>query len=357
MSSIAIALQTIDPDDNGNLICNKSKVKLTATATLDAGVTFQSFVINCYWFDPTANYWDLTGLGLDNSGIVSSNPCVSTSAEITKAGKWRVTYQLVTSGDSMIFRSIEFVVKEADIPKVARFEATRATSAGAVNAQGEYAKIIYNYTVDASNSNTATITFQSREMGATSWSTLKTLTALTGNSSFVTTAQYDTLKSYEFRIVIQDAYNTSVVRMCEMGPGTKLITGDGRSICFGGVSDYDGSAQFKMPTKIENSLTLSNSAKTAIVNIIYPVGSVVQLQDGKDPATLFGGTWVKHNVCWVAAMAPTKGMVTSWASYDNDTAVVLYELSTTANDSWQMKLKKDLTVGTFVAVNTWLRTA
>lgn len=115
-----------------------------------------------------------------------------------------------------------------------------------------------------------------------------------------TPIKLDVDKQYRVQVVVTDIYNG----FAETGADVlkAFITMDfkagGHGICFGGQAVDDGftcemDANFKSALAINGDLELGTSAKSSLVDLIYPVGSIYMSANNVSPTALFGGTWEK----------------------------------------------------------------
>ena len=140
--------------------------------------------------------------------------------------------------------------------------------------------------------------------------TTVTLTKTNGVYSYTDTISgtFGMTYSYDFEIVIEDTYST-VTRTINLSSGRTTVDIDTANMRVGigkFVENEDNQSLTVAGDIYEGNVKLANKyAKyevissptvpnfTALINLIYPVGSIYLSVSSTSPETLFGGTWVK----------------------------------------------------------------
>jgi len=95
------------------------------------------------------------------------------------------------------------------IPEIASFTGIRCNQDGTANEDGQYVKLAYNYTISAlNNKNDKTITIAYKQVGASSYTTLKTESNYSANTTYVPSTVFSVDNSYEFKITVKDYFKT-----------------------------------------------------------------------------------------------------------------------------------------------------
>lgn len=116
------------------------------------------------------------------------------------------------------------------------------------------------------------------------WTTLYTYTDITKNVTVIGSKTYGVDAKPKFRLIIQDKFSPAIAAESILESPSKLMTGDQRSICFGGESSYNGTAEFKMPLWYKNK---------ELIDLLYPINWVVMTYNDVNPGISVGGTWVQ----------------------------------------------------------------
>lgn len=264
---LAEQVDTEVPSAWGVFVQGKSRAKLTLQdATGAGGSSIVSYAISGGGFSGGSNPF-ITGLLL-SSGAVSFSA-------YAKDSRGRQTAQ----------KAISITVQPYDVPKCSNISIVRCTANGTPNEEGTYLSIYFLQQFSSCGGhNTAQTVLKYRSTGATSWDTSAPLTP--GQTSLI--SGFSIANTYELSLEITDAFTTSSYQSILQTAGRIVnIRADGKGLALGKMSEKAGlevawAADFaKAPT----------IAGTALVDLIYPVGSIYMSMQNASPAETLGGTW------------------------------------------------------------------
>ena len=141
------------------------------------------------------------------------------TAPISTSGTMNLTARVTDSRGRTESKTITVNVLAYNPPTVSFFRTLRANSDGSVNEVGESVKVTHtaqvkSLLVGGVEKNKLYYTIQSKERTATAWTTKLPETLLSGSinlSGETVLSAYEIIKSYDFRILVRDNFNTSIV--------------------------------------------------------------------------------------------------------------------------------------------------
>lgn len=230
------------------------------------------------------------------SYTIKANGSTYTTAEATTAA-------LKASGDSPVTVTIKdkrgrtnsasytMKVLAYTPPYIPQLAVRRCDQDGTENDQGEFIQVTFSAYITRLNSkNTSSFTLRYKKTTATSYTEVK-LTAL--NDVFGADSQKyifaaDSGSSYDVEVEAKDRHVTTTESTRASTAFTLMNWGaDGTSMGIGKVAEKSNTLQIALDVE------LLGAVKGKIFDAIYPVGSIYMAYNHTDPATLFGGTWVR----------------------------------------------------------------
>lgn len=297
-----------------------STLTLTAQASAVPSATFTTTIVNT---SSTIDAWGIavqgyssisasvTGTGyngstikqmsLSGTGINVTQTYSTTSATLTASsgvlssvtGDQTYSASVVDSrGRSASISSQTITIWQYNLPTLDNVSILRCTSAGVIDPTGNYVKPTYTAGYSSlDGNNTATISLQYRELGASSWSTYSG--TVTSGTAITLPGQegVDVSKTYEMRLSIRDALNTVYSTLVSVPSARRVLnvnpTGD--SLAVGGFADVNASDEFKVywNTIMENGLTVNGY--DLLNGLVYKgtLTSADDLNDIKDAGVYF----------------------------------------------------------------------
>lgn len=170
----------------GAFIQSKSKIKAAITATGAKGSTIKSITT-------TFAGYSYTGASF-------------TTYTVSGSGTLAMVTTITDSRGRTVKKTTNVTVLAYTRPSILAFNAERCDSDGTPNDSGTYARISYKYSVAAlGNKNTVTAQIQSKTTTETAWTTKRTLSGYTGDSSVVL-GTFSLEQQYDLRLVVSDYF-------------------------------------------------------------------------------------------------------------------------------------------------------
>jgi hypothetical protein len=142
-------------------------------------------------------------------------------------------------------------------PTISGFSLYRSNSSGTAADEGTYATVKFSLTT----SKTATaVTIEHRQSGATTWTSVTVASSGTSGNVTKTLSTFNTEKTYDFRITVNDGTNSIV----KSGTLTALkflidLKSGGDGIAFGKPAELSNVADFEYEVMMRNKLTFPNN--------------------------------------------------------------------------------------------------
>lgn len=236
-TSIVNTNPTIDPW--GIAVQGYSSISASVTGTGYNGSTIKQMSLSGTGINVTQAYSTTPAILTASSGVISS-----------VYGDQTYSASVVDSrGRSASIPSQTITVWQYSLPTLDGVSILRCTSAGVIDPTGNYVKPTYTAGYSSlDGNNTATISLQYRELGASSWSTYSG--TVTSGTAITLPGQegVDVSKTYEMRLSIRDALNTVYSTLVSIPSARRVLnvnpTGD--SLAVGGFADVNASDEFKV---------------------------------------------------------------------------------------------------------------
>lgn len=168
-----------------------------------------------------------------------------TSGKLTGKGSIKLVTKVKDSrGRWSAARETTVTVLAYNTPQIQTLVARRANSAGGADEEGAYLALTYKYSVTSLNSkNTASVTIDYKKSTDTNWTTLTTLSALSGNTVYKPTSPtFDIDYQYDVRLTVKDWFNTSRSYTTQLPSDVVIldIKADGKGLAFFKTADKEG---------------------------------------------------------------------------------------------------------------------
>lgn len=209
----------------GAYIQSKSKLAVSVAATGIKGSTIKAY-------QTTLEGKTYTGSSF-TSGTLTGKGSIKLVTKVKDSrGRWSAA------------RETTVTVLAYSTPQIQTLVARRANSAGAADEEGTYLALTYKYSVTSLNSkNTASVTIDYKKSTDTSWTTLTTLSALSGNTVYKPASPtFDIDYQYDVRLTVKDWFNTSRSYTTQLPSGVVIldIKADGSGLAFFKTADQAG---------------------------------------------------------------------------------------------------------------------
>lgn len=209
----------------GAYIQGKSKLAVSVVATGIKGSTIKAY-------QTTLEGKTYTGSSF-TSGMLAGKGSIKLVTKVKDSrGRWSAA------------RETTVTVLAYSTPQIQTLVARRADSTGAADEEGTYLALTYKYSVTSLNSqNTASVTIDYKKSTDTSWTTLTTLTALSGNTVYKPASPtFDIDYQYDVRLTVKDWFNTSRSYTTQLPSGVVIldIKADGSGLAFFKTADQEG---------------------------------------------------------------------------------------------------------------------
>ena len=178
------------------------------------------------------------------------------------------------------------------LPSVTKLTVHRCNEDGTENEQGEYVRVVFSAAITAlNNKNTAAYKLRYKKSVDSYFGQDVTFGNLV-NVYTVTDQVYifaaDSGSSYDVEVEAADRHGTTT-RSTSASTAFTLINwgADGTSMAIGKVAEKPNTLQIALDVEFLGKV------HGAIVDAVYPVGSIYIAYNHTNPATLFGGTWAR----------------------------------------------------------------
>lgn len=208
----------------GAFIKGKSKAKTTITAAGAKGSTIKSYSTTFNGKTYTGSSW--------------------TSNVMTVGGSLSMVTTVTDSRGRTAKKTTTITVMDYAAPEIYAMQVYRVNAAGGADQDGVYIAVRYKYAVAAmNNKNTASMVVEYKQTTAAAWTRLLTGSALSADTTALPTSPtFSTDYQYDVRITVTDYFGTASSYTAHLQSGAVIldISGDGKGISFGAVSNLTG---------------------------------------------------------------------------------------------------------------------
>lgn len=183
---------------------------------------------------------------------------------VNTSGSVTLTVTVTDSRGRKATKTQSITVLPYQIPEINSFTGLRCDQNGTANEDGQYVQLSYNYAISPlNNKNDKTITIAYRQVGASSYTTLKTESNYSSNTTYIPSTIFSVDNSYEFKITVAD-YFKSVKFDLEVTTAFTLVdySAGGHGMAIGKVAESEDLLEIALPVSFTGSdwtaLTLGN---------------------------------------------------------------------------------------------------
>lgn len=206
-------------------------------------------------------------------GSSSFNGASFTITNINTSGSVTLTVTVTDSRGRKATKTQTVTVLPYQIPEISLFTGIRCDQNGNADEDGQYVQLTYSYDISPlNNRNDKTITIAYRQVGASSYTTLKTESNYSANgTTYIPSTVFSVDNSYEFKITVADYFKTVKFDL-EVTTAFTLVdySAGGHGMAIGKVAESEDLLEIALPVSFSGSdwtnLTL-DSAFTLYNNV------------------------------------------------------------------------------------------
>lgn len=206
-------------------------------------------------------------------GSSSFNGASFTISNVNMSGSVTLTVTVKDSRGRTATKTQTITVLAYSIPQINSFTGIRCDQNGNADEDGQYVQLAYDYTISAlNNKNDKTITIAYKLTSASSYTTLKTESNYTADTTYVPSVVFSVDNSYDFKITVADYFKT-VSYEIEVTTAFTLVdySSGGKGIAFGKVAETENLADFALPIIARDGIAYSTiPTGTDLNDMTYP---------------------------------------------------------------------------------------
>ena len=195
-------------------------------------------------------------------GSSSFNGASFTISNINTSGSVTLTVTVTDSRGRKATSTQTVTILPYQIPEITSFTGIRCNQDGTANEDGQYVSLSYAYEISPLNDNNdKTITIAYRQVGASSYTTLKTESNYSVSAAtYIPTTVFSVDNSYEFKLTVAD-YFKSVKFDLEVTTAFTLLdfSSGGKGMAIGKVAESEDLLEIALPTVFDESIQYPNN--------------------------------------------------------------------------------------------------
>ena len=195
-------------------------------------------------------------------GSSSFNGASFTISNINTSGSVALTVTVTDSRGRKATKTQNITILPYDIPEISAFTGIRCDQDGTPNEDGQYVQLTYSYEISPlNNNNDKTITIAYRQVGASSYTTLKTESNYSvSGATYIPSTVFSVDNSYEFKLTVAD-YFKSVKFDLEITTAFTLMdfSSGGHGMAIGKVAESEDLLEVALPAVFNESIQYPNN--------------------------------------------------------------------------------------------------
>ena len=206
-------------------------------------------------------------------GSSSFNGASFTISNVNTSGSVTLSVTVKDSRGRTATKTQTITVLPYSIPQINSFTGIRCDQNGTADEDGQYVQLAYDYAISAlNNKNDKTITIAYKLVSDTTYTTLKTESNYSADTTYVPATVFSVDNSYDFKITVADYFKT-VSYEIEVTTAFTLVdySSGGKGIAFGKVAETENLADFALPMLARNGIAYSEiPTGTDLNDMTYP---------------------------------------------------------------------------------------
>lgn len=208
----------------------------------------------------------IDSIAVDVGGTAYSGADVTTGV-LTASGNVVITVTVTDSRGRTATTALTISVTAYSAPTITAADAVRCMQNGTASEDGTYIKFTYKFNVsNVENKNDKS--FKIQYLNGSTWTDLYTVSAYTGNSSYVGTVTFATDRAFSVRFVVSDYFSTTTVQK-QVAPSFVLMDfgAGGKSMAVGRLSSNNGKLEVALPSVFNYGAVLATKMRVTSMNI------------------------------------------------------------------------------------------
>lgn len=194
-------------------------------------------------------------------GSSSFNGASFTISNVNTSGSVTLTVTVKDSRGRTATKTQTITVLPYEIPQIDSFTGIRCNQDGTANEDGQYVQLAYDYAISAlNNKNDKTITIAYQQVGGSSWTTLKTESNYSADTTYVPSTVFSVDNSYYFKITVADYFKT-VSYEIEVTTAFTLLdfSAGGHGMAIGKVAESEDLLEVALPAVFNEPIQYPNN--------------------------------------------------------------------------------------------------
>lgn len=182
-------------------------------------------------------------------GSSSFNGASFTISNINTSGSVNLTVTVTDSRGRKATKTQAITILPYQIPEVLSFTGIRCDQNGTADEDGQYVQLSYSYEISPlNNNNDKTITLAYKQVGDADYTTLKTESNYSADTTYIPSTVFSVDNSYKFRIQVADYFKTVKFEL-EIGTAFTLMdfSSGGQGMAIGKVAESENLLDVALP--------------------------------------------------------------------------------------------------------------